>query len=253
MIKCSTHILQILEGVTEFVQPLQTKNKQNKSVCSFWVDVPPVATDELQMFSKFWENEIFTDIILLVGPDQVPIKAHRIILAAHFEYFNSMFSTGLKESTSREVCLPFIGLEDLRLLLKYSYSGKANLTKENVFQMTIMANYFGCKNLMDKCVDFLKTFTNVQNCVKLLEVSDRLHLNQVRANCFVFTVDHLAKINKDDLSALPVEMILEIIEHPGAMIETDYPVESEKKLFHLIWNKIKSARKKPKLNTFPKS
>ena len=204
------------------------------------------------MFSKFWENEIFTDITLLAGPDQVPIKAHRIILAAHFEYFNSMFSMGLKESTSNEVCLPFVGLEDLRLLLKYSYSGKANLTKENVFQITIMANYFGCKNLLDKCCEFLKTFTNVQNCVKLLEVSDWLHLNQVRTNCFVFVLDHLPKVNKDDLSELPVELILEIIGHPAARIDCCDPVESEKKLFHLIWKKIESTPEEVQIKYIPR-
>ena len=253
MIKFSNLFFQILDGVADFSQLLQTKNKQsNNSVCSYWVDVSPVSRDEFQMFSKFWENEIFTDITLLVGADQVPIKVHRIILAAHFEYFNSMFSTGLKESTSREVSLPFIGLEDLRLLLKYAYNGKANLTKENVFQMTIIANYFGCKNLMDKCCDFLKTFTNVQNCVKLLEVSDRLHLDQVRANCFAFVVDHLPKVDKDDLSELPVELILEIMGHPAARIDSCDPVQSEKKLFHLIWKKIESTSEESQIKYIPK-
>ena len=216
------------------------------------MDVSPVSMDEFQMFSKFWENEIFTDITLLVGPDQVPIKAHRIILAAYFEYFRSMFSVGLTDSTSTEVHLPFVDPEDLRLLLKYANNGKANLAKENVFQMLVMANYFGSRNFMNKCCDFLKMFTNVQNCVKLLEVSDQLHLNQVRTNCFVFTVGHLAKVRKDELSDLPVDLLLEIIQHPAAQMVYGDPAESEKQLFHLIWNKIKSTSEETQIKYIPK-
>ena len=152
-------ILQILEGVSDCAQLLQNENEESSnSMCFFWVESPQVSVskDELQIFFKFWEEEFLTDVTLLVGADKVSIKVHRVILAAYFEYFRSMFSTGLKESTSAEVCLPFVGPEDLRLLLRYAYSGEANLSKENVFKMVVMANYFGCKNLMYTCCDFLK-------------------------------------------------------------------------------------------------
>ena len=81
---------------------------------------------------------------------------HKLVLAAHFEYFKSMFSSALKESTSTEVHLPFVGPEDLRLMLKYAYSGEANFNKESVFKMVVMANYFGCDNLLDKCSEFIQ-------------------------------------------------------------------------------------------------
>ena len=164
-----------------------------------------------------------------------------------------MFSAGLKESTSTEVHLPFLGPEDLRLLLKYAYSGEVDLTKENVFQMVVMANYFGNRNLMDRCCDLLKTFTNVYNCVKLLDVSDKLHLNQVRANCIAFTVDHLTEIKQDDLSALPVDLLLEIIRHPAAVMVPNDPAQSEKQLFRLIWEKIESTSEEAQIKYIPKA
>ena len=132
--------------MTDFAELLHEKNKEhnNSKVCFLWRDVPSPSSHH--MFSKLWEEEFLTDLTLLVGFDQIPIRVHRIILAADLEYFRSMFSGGLKESASTEVHLPFVGPEDLRLLLRYAYSGEENLRKENVFKMATLANYFDVKN-----------------------------------------------------------------------------------------------------------
>ena len=227
----------------EISRIVEKTEKSNSNLdCSFWVEVPQTSKDEaLNSYNRFWEEEFLTDLTLIVGPDQIPVKVHRVVLAAHFEYFRSMFSAGLKESASTEVQLPFIGPEDLRLILKYAYSGEANLSKENVFKILLMANYFGSEDLMKRCCDFLKYFTNLQNCVKLLEAAIEMNINKLRKNCTLFILDHLPEMNKDDLSELPAELLLEIIQHPAAVLDDRDSAESEEKLFHLIYNKVKSC------------
>ena len=206
-------MFQILDGVAErFLGLLQDKNEKRDSlVCFFWVDVPPVP--KIGIFAahtKFWQDRFLTDLTLLVGPDKIPIKVHKFVLATHFEYFRSMFS-GFKESKSTEVCFPFVGPEDLRLLLKYAYSGEANATKENVFKMAVMANYFGSDDLVNRCCNFIKKFTNVKNCVKLFEMVSDLGVIELRKNCLLFIVDKLPAVNKDDLSALPIDLLIEVV------------------------------------------
>ena len=244
------YLFQILDGVTDFSELLQEKNEINNKVCFLWRDVP--SSSNHQMFSKLWEEEFLTDLTLLVGADQVPINVHKVILAANFEYFRSMFSTGLKESALTEVYLPFVGPEDLRLLLRYAYSGEENLRKENVFQMAALANYFGCEKLLNKCCEFIKTFTNLQNCVKLLEAAFQLNILQLQKNCILFIVDHLPEVNKDDLSALLVELLIEIIQHPAAAMSYDDDEKNEEQLFHLSWDKIKSLPEEQKNKYIPK-
>ena len=208
-------------------------------MCSLWTTsvLPAWKAEVLNLYTKFFKEEFLTDLTLLVGPDQVPIKVHRVILAAHFEYFRSMFSVGLKESTSTVVRLPFVGPEDLRLILNCGYSEEADLTKENVLKMAVMAIYFGCNNLLDMCCTFIRQFINLKNCVQLLEAAVQMDIHQLRKDCFLFILDHLPEVNKDSLSALPVELLLEIIQHPAAEMCSDFS-ESEKRLCHLIWDKI---------------
>ena len=204
--------------------------------------MPRTSKDEaLHSYTRFWEEGFLTDLTLLVGPDQVPIRVHRVVLAAHFEYFKAMFFTELKESTSSEVHLPFVVPEDLRLILKYAYSGEANLTKENVFKMLLFANYFRSEDRLDRCCDLVKNFTDLQNCVKLLEAAVQMGINKLGKNCILFIVDHLPEVNRDDLSALPVEPLLEIIQHAAAVLDGDDSAANEEQLFHLICTKFESC------------
>ena len=248
-------LFQILDDMIEtFSSLLQEKNEEShSSMCSLWVD-DPTSTQEgtYGSYIESWENGILTDVTLLVGPEKVPIKVHKVVLAAHFEYFRSMFSGGLKESASTEVYLPFVGPEDLKLILKYSYSEKRNLLKRNVFKMVVMANYFGSHNLTEKCCSFIKNFINKRNCFKLVEAASQLDLNQLKKFFVLFIVDHLPEVNKDDLSALPVDLLLEIIQHPAAVMVKGDAAESEKQLFHLIWNQVKCFSEEEKTECIPR-
>ena len=176
------------------------------------------------------------------------MKVHRVVLAAHFEYFKSVFSVRLKA----EEHLPIVGPEDFRLILKYAYSEELNLSKENMCRMAVMANYFGSKNLTEECCSFIKNFINKQNCFKLVEAAFKLDLNQLKKYSVLFIVDHLPEVNKDDLSALPVELLLEIIQHPAAVMVTGDCAESEKQLFHLIWNQVKCFSEEEKTEWIPR-
>ena len=248
-------MLQILDGTIEtFSSLLQEKNEEShSSVCSLWVDDPTSAKEGTSgCYTELWENGILIDVTLLVGPEKVPMKVHKFTLSAHFEYFRSMFSGGLKESNSTEVHLPFVGPDDLRLILKYAYSEKPNLSKKTVFRMAVMANYFGSQNLTEKCCSFIKTFTNVHNCFKLLEAAVQIDINPLKKYCVLFIVDYLSKVNKNDLSALPDELLLEIVQHPAAQMVYDNVAESEKQLFHLIWGKVKCFPEEKKAEWIPK-
>ena len=250
-----TFRFQITDGLERFSGLLREKNdKRDSSVCSFWVDVPTSASatnGSSGCYSEFWDDEFLTDLTLRVGPNKAPIRVHRVVLAAHFEYFRSMFSSGLKESSSNEVYLPFVGPEDLKLILRYAYIEQIHLSKDNVFKLAVLDNFLGSKNLMNRCCDFVKQFINLQNCIELFEATFEMGISQLRKNCLVFIVDHLQELSKDDLSALPVDLILEIIQHPAAVASYS-ATESEKQLFHIIWNKVKSFPEEQKTQWIPK-
>ena len=120
-------LFQIIDDTIEtFSSLLQEKNEEShSSVCSLWVDAPQPAKKPSGFDTEFWEDGSLTDLTLLVGPEKVRMKVHRVVLAAHFEYFKSVFSGRLKAG--------------LTLILKYAYNEEPNLSKENVLRMADMA------------------------------------------------------------------------------------------------------------------
>ena len=165
-----------------------------------------------------------------------------------------MFTCGMMESSQSEVHLPFVSPEDFKPILKYAYCDEVQLTIENVFKMTVLANYFGCRSILDKCCEFIKTFTNTENCVGLLEAAFRLDISQLKKDYVLFVIDHQWFLNviKGRLSALPVELLLDIIRHPAAVLDKEDSAESEKQMFHLIWDKVKVFPEDEKTKCIPK-
>ena len=244
--------LQILEELCDVNSLFEEESeKSNSEMCCFWVDTPNDSKTK-PLYTQFWEEDFLTDLTLIVGPDKATIRVHRLVLAARLEYFKAMFSVGLNESSAQEVSLPFLGFDDMNLVLKYAYSGEANVTKENVFKMALLANYFGSDDLLNICCNFVKRFTNLNNCIKLFKLADQLNIMQLRENCFLFIVDHLSKINIDDLSALPVDVLLEIIKHPAALLCREDRETNEKQMFELLWNKVKSLPNELRTYYIPK-
>ena len=194
----------------------------------------------LNPYNSLLEEDVFTDLTLLMGLTKSPIKVHKLVLAAHFHYFKSLFSSGYQESGANEISLPFVGPETFKLILNYAYKGEVNLTERNVFTISVLSNYFGCERLLDKCCEFVKQFTNKDNCVKLLQAADEMNITKMRESCFLFIVDHLEEVDEDKLSVLPVDVLLEIIKHPAAVLCQEDWETNEKQMSELLWNKVKS-------------
>ena len=234
---CRSIAFQILEDVDDFLELMQ-ETDEIEDPCSFWVDTaPPSKNEAFDSFFRFWEEEILTDLTLLVGPDQTPIKVHKLILATNFEYFHTMFTSGLMESSQNEVLLPCVSSEDFKLLLKYVYSGQVHLAKENAWKLTVLANYFGCKHLLYRACKFIKSFTNIYNCVRFLEAAFRLDIHQLKKDLLLYVTAYMDL--EADLSALPIDLLLEIVQHPAAQAYLNGS-QNEIQLFHLIWNQLKS-------------
>jgi hypothetical protein len=58
-------------------------------------------------YSDFYDNELFSDITLILCESGLRLNVHRIILAAHSEFFRAALSGSFTESTTTEIPLHF--------------------------------------------------------------------------------------------------------------------------------------------------
>ncbi|XP_072018160.1 kelch-like protein 28 [Amphiura filiformis] len=103
--------------------------------------------DMMQKFYSFLKEDKHCDITINIGGRS--FQAHKMVLAAASEYFESMFSGGFVESTKSEVEIDGDGCA-FEKLLEYAYTGKLNLADDTVVPTEVLK--LACYMQFDKII-----------------------------------------------------------------------------------------------------
>ena len=223
----------------EFINIL--KHSLGDTSCYRWAEAEPAANTDslLQALDEMRRKNILCDVTLKVGPEEVPMKAHRNILAASSGKFNSIFMDkpkATKAAVSREP-------ELMELFLNFVYTRKVCLNEDNALKILKLAKDLQCDDLVEECSHFIRKFIDIKNCVKVLLLACKKNFGNLVESAEKFIVENLEKVEASnlDFGDLPVDVMLRLIEHPAAVICEKNCQENEKKLFMLIWNRIRHS------------
>ena len=104
----------------------------------------------ISQISNDMDQDILKDVTLACAEGNC-IRAHRLILSIYSEYFQEFLS---KCTTSEPtILLPDIELQDLETLISFMYTGKVNITEENLPTVLKAATKLKIKGLIDNKPD----------------------------------------------------------------------------------------------------
>lgn len=108
------------------------------------------------------------------------LQAHKLLLAATSDYFRAMFSCSTIES--RENCVDMKGLssEALENMISFIYSGRLELTTDNLCETLDAASHLQIRLALDLCSDFILSLLNFANAEIFLQIADNYHLVHVK-------------------------------------------------------------------------
>jgi len=122
------------------------------------------------MFCDFLENNLFTDIILIV--EGKCIQTHKIILSACSPYFMNLFKT-YNDDIKPIVCILEISFEIFELLIKYIYTGEIIVDKQKLTQFINAAEKFQILGISKQPTDIIETEIQKRNFVNTIQISDK--------------------------------------------------------------------------------
>jgi len=135
---------------------------------------------------------LFHDISFDVEGTIIP--AHKLILRVRTEYFNSMFSSGLRESQQKIIriydCTPQVFID----ILKFIYTDSCSISEENCNSLMEQANFFQLDRLKAICENFWIGNINVQNACNLIQIADRFNAIQLRDFAREFIFSHIQEV-----------------------------------------------------------
>ncbi|XP_019715327.1 kelch repeat and BTB domain-containing protein 8 isoform X3 [Hippocampus comes] len=136
------------------------------------------ACNILQQLKALYDEAQLTDIVVEVDHGKT-FSCHRNVLAAISPYFRyelvtvvSMFTSGLTESSQREVRIVGVESESMHLVLDYAYTSRVTLSESNVQALFTAASIFQIPALQDQCAQFMISRLDPQNCIGVFMFAD---------------------------------------------------------------------------------
>jgi len=229
----SKPLAQLCEGTKEVAIPDCTHAAMHALLYLFyngnWPELSPEVQEEALALAKKYEAVLpadnvpfeerlgqlvgssqLSDITFNVAGEQIP--AHKLILRVRSEYFNGMFSSGLRESRNSVIdiqeCTPVIFIEVLRFI----YTGDCKFTEATCVGILEQANLLGLDRLTTMCEQYWRDTISISNAATILELSDHYNAYQLKQYALEFIFTHVKDVVKTaawrDLDIDLVSMVL---------------------------------------------
>nr|XP_020140943.1 kelch repeat and BTB domain-containing protein 8 isoform X1 [Microcebus murinus] len=132
---------------------------------------PAHACGVLRQLKAMYDEGQLTDIVVEVDHGRT-FSCHRNVLAAVSPYFRSMFTSGLTESTQKEVRIVGVEAESMDLVLNYAYTSRVILTEANVQALFTAASIFQIPSIQDQCAKYMISHLDPQNSIGVFIFAD---------------------------------------------------------------------------------
>ncbi|XP_057326789.1 speckle-type POZ protein B-like [Microplitis mediator] len=139
-------------------------------------------------------NTEFSDIVIKVQDKKFPV--HKIILASQSRVFEEMI-TNLMKDQENTICLPDIKVEVVDELLTFLYHGKlVKAIDDNDLLMELFetAEIYKIDALKDRCAMILSVNLNIDNVLRLLELSETYNSVVLKQRAITFIIN-----NRDEI------------------------------------------------------
>ncbi|GFR50587.1 hypothetical protein Agub_g12861 [Astrephomene gubernaculifera] len=175
-------------------------------------------------FLEFYKQSELADCTV-VGPDGCEYRLHSLLLAYHSEFFRRALSSEFRECAARRIELGFEDAGDIwPLLIEYFYTEEITLTDSNVLALFAASRELLIPAIQDYCSDFTQSSLEASNAIQFLSQAVQYNCEQFRASCVALVAQSFNTCCGKPTDGLPVEVMLEILEHPQLYVQTEEQV-----------------------------
>uniref|UniRef100_A0A914RAU0 BTB domain-containing protein n=1 Tax=Panagrolaimus davidi TaxID=227884 RepID=A0A914RAU0_9BILA len=152
---------------------------------------------QLQRYEIFKEQNPETGNfdLTLEFVDGKKLYVHKFFIISVSETLNAMLSDRWSKNDDRAVKIEAYSSDNFFQFLSFLYSGDCDLTDENIFQLTDMAEFYGIQTLRDFCDSYLSKMECIlENFFDMLELQERYSLKGL-----IVSLEHFFGTNVKEL------------------------------------------------------
>ena len=177
-----------------------------------------------------WEEEKYCDITLITNKKN-KIKAHRLVLSSFSKYFQALLGPNFGDGKQEEIEIPVPDESILNALINFAYSGRVDISTENVQDLLDGASYLDVEFVVKACSDFLKSAIDDKVCFGILQLADRYGLQELRQTAKNHVLRNFVTLSceNEEFLDLPTNLFIELIQDEGICVVIEGIVPSVEK------------------------
>lgn len=237
-------------------RPKQSQRNKNSPIPSTSTESVSIKDDSVPLLDKkrpkllldvayrSWKSDLYTDVTIVVGTER--FKAHRLILASLSDYFPPLFK--VDEKDSGEVTLHKIEPEDFSVLLHFAYTGVLKITKENVQNILIAADYLSIGEVKALCMEFMVSQLDCDNVCDVLMFTRAYSLLDLEQKALDFLKSNLDNVSTSaSFSQLDPKFLIDIFEDDNLIIyQNNVVLRSQDRELAILNSIMRYLAQKPK-------
>jgi hypothetical protein len=136
-----------------------------------------------------------SDLTLLIGDNEVPLKAHKLFLMTASPIFHEVLSkTSDDEVVNIKLSFKY---ETMQEICRFAYNDSINLTSDNMLDILDAATKLEMRYLVEKIVGYICKEMNVKTVFKILAVNEKYRNLRINMKCIEFIEKNFAKCIQD--------------------------------------------------------
>ena len=149
-------------------------------------------------------------------------RCHKVVLASVSQYFDAMFSSGMRECYDGVVQLQEIEDTTFDTILSFIYSGKLIINTENAEELLKASTLFQIKILHRKCEDFLLQHITADNCIGAWKLAKSFECKELTKKAWYHILEYFTEVCiTDDFNFLDYEDIMAIITDDNLQVANE--------------------------------
>lgn len=137
---------------------------------------------------------------------------HHVILIAASKYFAASLGPNFQEANHNEFILDDTDGETVKMIVDFCYTGRINLTAENVGNMLAIASSVQLDFLEEKCRQFYDDHLNVNNSLATLLIADKYSYSALRKRALEFVCEAFETIPSTEIQNFHHSLVGELLK-----------------------------------------
>lgn len=128
------------------------------------------------------------------------------------EYFRALLGPNFKEGQEEKLTISDVDGPTLKAIINFCYSGKIQITEENIMQIVAAASHMAFDRIEQKCEQLWNESLATSNCLQIFSAADKYSFADLRKKSFDFICEHFEALDAGELQKINATFVSELLK-----------------------------------------